>query len=122
MKLIKEEFTGLIIQAAIEVHKGLGPGFLECVYEQAMSVELEWRNIEFERQRLVGIFYRGIEVGTHRVDLVVANQLIVELKAAQDFDLVHFAQIKSYLKATGLTVGLLLNFNKPVLAIKRFVL
>src|SRR3990172_5537416 len=122
MKLINEELTRRIINAAIEVHKLLGPGFLESVYEEAACIEFQTRNIKFERQKQVTIFYRGIEIGCHRIDFVIEDSVVVELKASHDFDQVHFAQVKSYLKATGLRVGLLFNFNKPTLAIKRFVL
>jgi len=117
-----EELSGRIIEAAIEVHKALGPGFLESVYEKALSVALTHRNIRGTNQREIVITFEGKEVGLHRLDLIEEEQIIVELKAVRALEEIHFAQLKSYLKATGLHIGLLLNFNAPVLVIKRVVL
>jgi GxxExxY protein len=100
----------------------LGPGFLETIYEEAFAVELTFLEISYERQRPVEIRHRGQSVGKHRMDFVIQKCVVVEIKSADNFDAAHFAQVKSYLKATGCKVGLLLNFKKPVLAIKRFVL
>jgi GxxExxY protein len=117
-----EEFSGNIIPAAIDVHKALGPGFLESIYQKAPEVALTHRNIQWERQREVFVYFEGEEVGCHRVDLIVEAQIIVELKAIKALEDIHYAQLKSYLKATHLHVGLLLNFNSPTLVIKRVVL
>ena len=120
----KYQFEGLsnqIIGAAIEVHKELGPGFLESIYEHALKVELSKRGFHFDGQKEIKIEYRGVEVGIHRLDFLVENEIIVELKALKDLADIHFAQLRSYLKATGLKVGLLLNFSKPSLEIKRIV-
>jgi GxxExxY protein len=117
-----EALSGRIIEAALHVHKELGAGFIEGIYDNAMKVALRKREIPFESQKEVPVFYGGEEVGLHRLDLVVNNEIIVELKAIKALEEIHFAQIKSYLKATGLHVGLLLNFNAPTLTIKRFVL
>jgi GxxExxY protein len=117
-----EELSGRIIEAAIHVHKELGPGYLESIYENAMKVALRKRGIPFEFQKEVRIFYESEEVGTHRLDLAVDDEIIVELKAIKALEEIHFAQLKSYLKATGLRVGLLMNFNAPTLVVKRFVL
>ncbi len=117
-----EALSGRIIEAAVHVHKELGPGFLESIYDSAMRVALRKRNIPFEFQKEVRVFYESEEVGVHRLDLVVNDEIVVELKAIKALEDIHFAQLKSYLKATGLHVGLLLNFNAPTLAIKRFVL
>src|SRR5262245_56036200 len=106
-----EPLSGRIIEAAIEVHKALGPGFLESIYEKALGVALTHRNIRWDDQREVTILFEGEEVGLHRLDLIVEEQIVVELKAVKALEDVHFAQLKSYLKATGLRVGLLLNFN-----------
>ena len=117
-------FEGLsrkIIGVAIEVHTALGPGFLENIYEEALKLELSEHKLDFETQKEIRIEYLGVAIGTHRLDLVVENQIIVELKAVKEFTDVHYAQLRSYLKATGLKVGLLLNFAKPTLEIKRVV-
>jgi GxxExxY protein len=117
-----EALSGKILDAAVAVHKALGPGFLESVYQKAMEVALRHRNLTFEDQKEIHIFFEEVEVGLHRLDLIVAGEIIVELKAVKAFEDIHFAQLKSYLKATGLHVGLLLNFNAPTLAVKRVVL
>jgi GxxExxY protein len=117
-----EALSGKIIEAAISVHRELGPGFLESVYESAVKVALRHRGIVFQPQHEVTVFFEGEEVGVHRLDLLVEGQIVVELKAVKALDDIHFAQVKSYLKATRLKVGLLLNFNAPTLVIKRIVL
>ena len=120
----KHEFEALskkVIGAAIEVHRELGPGFLESIYEEALKIELSEHDLTFESQKEIKIEYLGVVVGTHRLDLVVENAIILELKAVSDLADIHFAQLRSYLKATGLKVGLLLNFAKPTLEIRRVV-
>jgi GxxExxY protein len=108
-----------IIGAAIQVHRELGPGFLESIYEEALKVELPEHGFHFDSQKEIKIEYLGVEVGMHRLDLVIENTVIVELKAVAELSDIHFAQLRSYLKATGLKVGLLLNFSKPTLEIRR---
>jgi len=110
-----------IIGAAIKVHRELGPGFLESIYEEALKVELSKSKIKYETQKEIKIKYRDVDVGSHRLDMIVENQVILELKATKDFMDVHYAQLRSYLKATGFKVGLLLNFAKPTVEIKRIV-
>jgi GxxExxY protein len=117
-----EELSSRILGAAVEVHKALGPGFLESIYQRAMEVALEHRGIRFERQKEVHVFFEGVDLGVQRLDVVVEDQVILELKAVKAFEDIHFAQLRSYLKATGLRIGLLFNFNAPTLAIKRVVL
>jgi GxxExxY protein len=117
-----EELSGLILEAAIDVHKQLGPGFLESIYENAIKVALRQRGLAFDFQKEVSVFYEGQEVGVHKLDLLVQEEIVLELKAIKTLEDVHFAQVRSYLKATGLHVGLLLNFNAPTLVIKRIVL
>lgn len=118
-----EPLSGQIIEAAIDVHKQLGPGFLESIYENAMKVALRRRNhLEFQFQSDVQILYEGEEVSLHRLDLIVQREIVVELKAIKALEDIHFAQVRSYLKATGLHVGLLFNFNSPTLIVKRVVL
>ncbi len=116
-----EDLSGKVIGAAIEVHTELGPGFLETIYEEALKIELSEHGLRYEAQKEIAIEYLGVEVGVHRIDLVVENSIILELKAVKELAEIHFAQLRSYLKATGLRTGLLLNFAKPTLEIKRVV-
>jgi GxxExxY protein len=92
-----------VIGAAIEVHRELGPGFLESVYEQALCQELTTRGINFERQAVVVVSYKGVPVGEARLDLLVEKRLVVELKAVEELIPIHVAQVISYLRATGLS-------------------
>lgn len=110
-----------MIGAAVEVHKELGPGFLESIYEEALKVELSKNELDFASQMEVQIEYLGVPVGLHRLDLLIQNEVIVELKAVKELADIHFAQLRSYLKATGMKVGLLLNFSKPTLEVRRVV-
>jgi GxxExxY protein len=116
-----EELSNKIIGAAIEVHRELGPGFLESIYEEALKVEFMEHGLRYDAQKEIKIMYLNVEVGLHRLDLLVEKQIIVELKAVKELTDIHFAQLRSYLKATGLKVGLLFNFAKPTLEIKRVV-
>ena len=108
-----DELAHAVIGAAIEVHRHLGPGFLENIYEEALCIELE--AIPFERQKEISVLYKGRPIGKHRVDLLVGQSLMVELKAIEALAEIHTAQVISYLKATGLTLGLLINFNVSIL-------
>lgn len=116
-----DALSGKVIEVALAVHKELGPGFLESIYESAVKVGLLHRGIAFENQKLVPVFFEQVNVGVHRLDLVVEKLLIVELKAVKELEDIHFAQLRSYLRATGLQTGLLMNFNAPRLVIKRVV-
>jgi GxxExxY protein len=107
--------TDQVIGAAIEVHRSLGPGYLEAVYEEALAIELQLRRIAFERQFRFNTKYKGHTVGEGRIDLLVEGAVIVELKAVDNLLPIHQAQVISYLKALELPLGLLLNFNVPVL-------
>jgi len=113
-----------VIGAAIEVHRLLGPGHNESTYEEAMCVEMDLRGIAFARQFDYGIEYKGKVVGRGRIDLLVGNDLIVELKSCDGFAPIHTAQILSYMRATGRKLGLIINFNVLLLqdGIKRIVL
>ena len=113
-----------VIGAAIEVHRHLGPGFLEEVYEEALCLELRLRQIPFERQKLVRIDYKGEYVGEGRLDLLVGDRLVVELKAVRSFAPIDKAKLISYLKAAGRHLALLINFHVPALkdGIQRVVL
>ena len=115
------ELTDRIIACAISVHKELGPGFLESVYEEAVALELNDQKIQFHRQLPVHIRYKGTLVGTHRMDLVVDNKVVVELKAVKDIDDAHLATCLSYLKATRLEVGLIINFSAAKIRIRRVI-
>ena len=104
-----------VIGAALEVHRHLGPGFLEEVYEEALCLELRLRQIPFERQKLVRIDYKGDYVGEGRLDLLVADRLVVELEAVKAFAPIDKAKLISYLKASGRHLALLINFHVPLL-------
>jgi GxxExxY protein len=106
-----DELASSVIGAAIEVHKHLGPGYLESVYEEALAVELKIRGISHVRQHQVAVKYKGTSVGEGRIDLLVGDRLIVELKAVDAVLPIHKSQIISYLKAMSLPLGLLVNFN-----------
>lgn len=118
-----DELANTVIGAAIEVHRELGPGYLESVYEQALVIELGLRAIPFARQPLVGSKYKGQSIGQDRLDLLVSDQLVVELNAVEQLAPIHTAQVIPYLKATNLRLGLLINFNVPHLrqGLKRVV-
>jgi GxxExxY protein len=107
--------TGEVIGAAIEVHRVLGPGLLESLYEEALCVELGLRGIRFARQPAVELSYKGHPVGKGRLDLLVDNVLVVELKSVEALNAVHKAQVISYLKTTGYPLALLINFNVRIL-------
>lgn len=116
-----EQLSTKIIGAAILVHKQLGPEFLESIYDRALKIELSEHRIPFDFQKEIRIEYLGVEIGRHRLDLLFGDRIIVELKAVKELTDIHFAQLRSYLKATGLKVGLLLNSAKPTLEIRRVV-
>ena len=108
--------TGQIIGASIEVHKILGPGLLESAYEECLCHELKLREVSFERQKALPIEYKGIELECgYRLDIVMGNSLIVELKSCESLEPIHEAQLLTYLKLTGIKIGLLINFNVSVL-------
>ena len=111
--------SGRVIEAAIAVHVALGPGFLEVVYENALAVEFTARGIQFERQKIIRIQHRGVEVGEHRLDLLVERCLLVELKAVKEIEDIFFTVGRSQMKAAGIRDGLILNFAAMPLAIKR---
>jgi GxxExxY protein len=115
------ELTEKIIGCAIEVHKRLGPGFLESIYENAFILELEKQNLHIERQKEAIVKYDGIEVGRHRLDIIVDDTIVVELKAVKNIEDVYFAIVKSYLKALGKEHGLIINFSRPILEAKRVI-
>ena len=110
------QLTGKVIGAAIEVHKALGPGLLESTYEECLCHELQLRKIAYERQKPLPIEYKGVRLDCgYRLDLLVQGKIILELKACEKIDAIHEAQLLTYLKLSGMNVGLLLNFNVPVM-------
>jgi GxxExxY protein len=118
--LRNSETTNQIIAAAIRVHRELGPGFLESIYEEALAVEFALSGIQFIRQHPIPLFYRDHQIGEHRLDFLVERKIVVELKAISELEDIHFAIGRSYLKATNLQDGLLFNFATTPLTIKRF--
>lgn len=110
-----EQLATRVIGAAIEVHRHLGPGYLEVIYERAMMLELDARGIEFEQQVRSGVLYKGQPIGDHRIDLLVGGELVVELKVVEAIGPHHVAQVLSYLQSCNLELGLLVNFSRPTL-------
>jgi GxxExxY protein len=119
-----DDVTEKIIGAAIEVHRFLGPGLLESIYEEALCHEFELRGIDYKRQVAVDVEYKGKLITGQRIDLIVDNSVVIELKSSKNLPEVASAQTLSYLKATGLKKALLINFGNARLidGIKRFAL
>ena len=110
------DLTGQVINAAIEVHRTLGPGLLESIYEECLCHEFELRKIPHESQKELPIEYKGIKLNaTYRLDVLVNKQLILEIKSCDTLLPIHEAQLLTYLKLTGIKLGLLINFNVPML-------
>jgi GxxExxY protein len=119
------QITEAIIGAAIEVHRALGPGLLESAYEECLCRELSLRHIPFERQRLLPVEYKGLSLDCgYRLDLLIADAVVVEIKAVENLLPIHEARLLTYLRLGGWKVGLIINFNVPVLkrGIRRRVL
>jgi GxxExxY protein len=119
-----KEITEKVISCALEVHSTLGPGLLENVYEEALGHEFTLRGIVCERQKEINLRYKGKEIGKHRIDFLIENEVIVELKAVEAMNKIYEAQLLTYLKAMGKRVGLLINFNVERLkdGIKRLII
>ncbi|MEA3405634.1 MAG: GxxExxY protein [Pseudomonadota bacterium] len=120
-----DNLSNQVIGLAIEVHKNLGPGLLESVYEQCLSYELQLNNINHQCQVELPIIYKGHQLSqSYRIDLLIENQLIIELKAVKELQGIHKAQLLTYMKLKQAPTGLLINFNEAILknGIKRFVL
>ncbi len=121
-EILHKELSFQIVGAAMEVHRILGPGFLEAVYEEALAQELTLREIPFERQKQLKVNYKGVVVGEYIADIVVNDTVIIELKARPNLVPANEAQAINYLAATGYKLALILNFGTPSLQQKRIVL
>lgn len=106
-----EDVMHRVIGAAIEVHRHLGPGFLESVYFRALCIELSERGIGFETEKSIGVVYKGHRIHGQRLDLIVDSSVVVEVKAVSQLEEIHASQVVSYLRSTGLRAGMILNFN-----------
>ncbi|HTR43579.1 MAG TPA: GxxExxY protein [Pseudomonadales bacterium] len=120
----RDPLTERIIGCAIEVHRVLGPGLLEASYEAALAIEFEAAKLRFQQQLIIPVFYKGRPIGDHRLDFVVEDEVILELKSVERFDPIFEAQVLTYLRLSGKRRALLINFNSRLLkdGIKRFVL
>ena len=114
-----EDLTYKIIGCAMEVHKHLGNGFQEVVYQRALAIEMEMQGIEFSREHEMSLLYKGYDIGTRRVDFFVENTIMVEIKALINLEDVHLAQAMNYVEAYNLEIGLLINFGAKSLQHKR---
>ncbi len=124
-ELLEAEFSERVIGAAIEVHKLLGPGLLESVYETCLCREFDLLGISYERQVALPLEYKGLKLGDgYRIDLLADRRLVLEIKSVQELLPIHEAQLMTYLRLSGLKIGLLINFNVPLLrdGLKRRVL
>ncbi len=120
-KIFYKELSFRIVEVCFEVHNVLGPGFTEKIYEEAVSKELKNKGIDYERQKLIDIYYKGEKIGEYRLDMVVNNKVILELKAVSELNAVFETQLHSYLKATGMRLGILVNFGGKRVEYKRIV-
>lgn len=110
--MIKDsELTNKIIQCIIKVHSALGPGFLESIYRRSLVIEMQNNEIQVEEEKEIPVYYFKQLVGIHRIDIMVENKIILELKTVEKLGKVHYSQLRSYLKAANLNIGLLVNFT-----------
>jgi len=114
-----QDLTHKIIGAAMEVHRHLGNGFQEVVYQRALSIELNIWSIDFEREKEMPLSYKGFDIGTRRVDFFIEGKIMLEIKAVKELEDVHLAQAINYLEAYGMEIGLLINFGNTSLQFKR---
>ncbi len=122
MELIEAELSERIIGCCIKVHRALGPGFLEKVYEESLALELSKVGLQVQRQKLVVVYYDSTPVGEHRLDFLIESRVVLELKACRDIEDIHLATARSYLKATGCSLALVVNFARPKVEVRRVVL
>ncbi len=116
-----ESISGDILGAAVDVHRALGPGYHESIYEAALCVELHLRGIPHVRQHEIVLHYKDQEIGRHRLDLVAGGEIVIEIKAVSELNEVHFSQVLSYLKSSRIPIGLIVNFGRPTLDSRRVV-
>ena len=114
-----DALTERIMGAAIAVHRSLGPGLLEGIYQKSLCAELQRVDIPFKREKGYPVYYRGVHLGEQRLDLVVADKVVLELKAVDGLAMVHRAQLLTYLRISSLTIGLLINFGTELIQVKR---
>lgn len=120
-KILYKKLSYEIIDAAMQIHNALGPGFTERIYEEALCLEFRNKGLQFERQKRIDVKYRDAKVGEYVLDLVVDGKVLLELKAASEHNPIFDAQVHSYLKATGLRLGILIYFGTRRLTFKRIV-
>jgi len=120
--IIYRDLSYQIMGAIFEVHKGLGPGFLESVYHKALVEEFSRRGMKVETQKTIDLVYKDKKIGVHRLDLVVDDKVVVELKTVERFPIHHKAQLTSYLKASGYKLGILVNFSKSKVEYQRVLI
>ncbi|MBS3921107.1 MAG: GxxExxY protein [Deltaproteobacteria bacterium] len=120
--IIYRDLSYQIMGAIFEVHKELGPGFLEAVYEKALLLELTSRGIKVDMEKVFDLTYKGKKIGNHRLDLIIEDKIVVELKTVERFAPHHTAQLLSYLKASGYRLGILVNFSKAKVEYRRVVM
>ena len=119
--IVYKELSFEIMKACFEVHNALGPGFTERIYENALAIELESKGIVVEHQKWIEVQYKHRKVGRYRLDLVIEGKILLELKARMELDKIFQVQVFSYLKATGLKLGVLVNFGRSRVEYKRIV-
>jgi GxxExxY protein len=117
--IVYPDLSYKIMGAIFEVHKEPGPGFLKAVYEKALVEELASRDLHVETQKMIDLAYKGRKIGVHRLDLVVEDKVVIELKAVERFSLYHKAQLTSYLKASGYKLGILVKFSREKIEYRR---
>lgn len=120
-KYPNSDLTSKIIGIAIKAHKKLGPGFVEKIYQRALYLDFKKNNFNFEREAKININYNGVNLGYEKVDFIVENKVIVELKAVSEILDIHKAKMLSYLKASGCKIGLIINFARQIIEIKRVI-
>lgn len=120
-EIVYPELSYRVMEAVFAVHKELGPGFVESVYENALMEEFRSKGLKFENQKNVTVKYKGKKIGGHKLDLLIEDKIALELKAVEFFCAHHKAQLLSYLKATGYKLGILVNFSKARIEYKRIV-
>ena len=123
-QMLDDKLTQRIIRLAIDVHTALGPGLLESVYEAALCMEFEAAGVQFQRQLILPVVYKTRLIGEYRLDLLVEDSVVVEIKSVERVDAVFYAQLLTYPRITGKRIGLLINFNSPLLkaGIRRLIL